>query len=209
MKKNGKGPGLCRMRLLSKQALAMKAGCLTRSRPVDAADDSSTSSSRLIVAIIADEEVIYTERFYVGTVRAGCLDCCCTLVAGIDARVALHSFAGTGTASSAHEYSDAEADTERSLHEELAHGEAHGDLHSKLMLLVAILVLVLAMAVTPFELALALASDVVSAFGGVLAAVSRGSRYLVGTLSETIRMLCGWAVWGTSTVVQAVADTLG
>lgn len=57
-------------------------------------------------------------------------------------------------------------ETERSLHEELAHGEAQGDLHSKLMLLVAALVLVLAMAVTPLELALALASDILSAVGG-------------------------------------------
>ena len=99
-------------------------------------------------------------------------------------------------------------ETERSLHEELAHGEAQGDLHSKLMLLVAVLVLLLAMAVTPLELALALASDILSAVGGMLAAVSRGSRYLVGTLSDTIRILCSWAVLGTSNIVQAVAGAL-
>ncbi len=106
------------------------------------------------------------------------------------------------------DYIEAETETERSLHDELAHGEAQGDLHSKLMLLVALLVLFLAMAVTPLELALALASDILSAVGGVLAAVSRGSRYLVGTLSDMIRMLCGWGVLGTSNIVQAVADAL-
>lgn len=113
-----------------------------------------------------------------------------------------------GSSNSSRDLIDAETGIERSLHEELAHGEAQGDLHSKLMLLVAVLVLVLAMAVTPLELALALASDMLSAVGGTLAAVSRGSRYLVGTLSDTIRILCGWAVLGTSSLVQSVADAL-
>jgi hypothetical protein len=116
-----------------------------------------------------------------------------------------HECTGTGTNTSPHDLNaETETETERSLHEELAHGEAQGDLHSKLMLLVAVLVLVLAMAVTPLELVLALGSDILSAVGGVL----RGSRYLVGTLSDTIRTLCGWAVLGTSKIVQAIADAV-
>ena len=107
-----------------------------------------------------------------------------------------------------HDYIEADTDTERALHEELAHGEAQGDLHSKLTLLIAVVVLVLAMAVTPVELALALGSDALSAIVNVLAAVSRGSRYLVGTLSDTIRMLCGWAILVASNAVQAVAEAL-
>lgn len=114
-----------------------------------------------------------------------------------------------GTSSSTHDHIEAdERETERSLHEELAQGEAQGELHSKLMLLVAVLVLILAMAVTPLELTLALGSDIFSAVGGILAAVSRGSRYLVGTLSDALRMLCGWFILGTSHVVQIVADVV-
>ena len=103
---------------------------------------------------------------------------------------------------------EAEAETERSLHEELEHGDARGDLHSKLMLLVAVLVLALAVAITPVELALALGSDMISAAGGTLAAVSRGSRYLVGTLSDAVRMLCGWAILTSSDALQAAAAAL-
>ena len=76
------------------------------------------------------------------------------------------------------------------------------------MLLVAVLVLALAVAVTPFELALALGLDVLSAVGGMLAAISRGSRYLIGTLSDAICMLCGWVILEASNLVQAVAGML-
>ena len=97
-------------------------------------------------------------------------------------------------------------EAERSLHEELAHGDAAGDLHSKLMLLVAALVLTLAVLITPMDLALALGSDVLTAVGGTLAAVSRGSRYLMGTLSDAVRTVGGTIVLATADLVHAIAS---
>lgn len=116
---------------------------------------------------------------------------------------------GTGSNRSVGTEDDKE---ERSLHEELAHGEAAGDLHSKLMLLVAALVLSLAVLITPMDLALALGSDVLTVVGGTLAAVSRGSRYLMGTLSDAVRMVCGWiysgSILATADMVHAIASAI-
>ena len=191
----------------------MKAGCWRRLPPMQKkADDSRTNQQCLNAGITVDEVVISPGNIHIAAVSLGHFSlvryvavpvCIMTDTVRMHGCVWLrfiHGCTGSGANTSPHDIS-AETETERSLHEELAQGEAQGDLHSKLMLLVAVLVLVLAMAVTPLELVLALGSDILSAVGGVL----RGSRYLVGTLSDTIRMLCGWAVLGTSNMVQAVA----
>ena len=191
----------------------MKAGCLSHSPPMGAAGDSRTNRRCLNARITVDEVAKTPGGLHVAAVRLDHLSTTlprqCQSVVTDAVRMCVtaffHECTGTGTDTSPHDLNaETETETERSLHEELAHGEAQGDLHSKLMLLVAVLVLVLAMAVTPLELVLALGSDILSAVGGVL----RGSRYLVGTLSDTIRTLCGWAVLGTSKIVQAIADAV-